>query len=141
MVVQRDPRAFQLGTSSSITVRWGTDTPSSSRVIYGTQPGMLNSTVEDVTPTTEHAVTLINLSPDTRYYYAVGTTELILAGDDAEHFFVTAPFTGVSKPTRIWVLGDSGTGNEGAVAVRDAYYAFTAETHTDLWLPRAPSSW
>ncbi|MDH3786278.1 MAG: metallophosphoesterase, partial [Acidobacteriota bacterium] len=31
-------------------------------------------------------------------------------------------------------LGDSGTGNSNAIAVRDAYYAFTGTRHTDLWL-------
>ncbi len=35
---------------------------------------------------------------------------------------------------RIWVLGDSGTANADAAAVRDAYQTFTGGTHTDLWL-------
>ena len=33
----------------------------------------------------------------------------MLAGNDANHFFVTAPTTGTPKPTRVWVLGDAGT--------------------------------
>ncbi|MCP3979734.1 MAG: hypothetical protein GY716_10470 [bacterium] len=58
----------------------------------------------------------------------------MLAGDDADHFFLTSPTPGTAKPTRIWVLGDSGTGNANAQAVRDAYYTHTGTTHTDLWL-------
>jgi hypothetical protein len=41
---------------------------------------------------------------------------------------------GTAKPTRIWVLGDSGTANANAVAVRDAYLNFAGTTHTNLWL-------
>ncbi len=38
------------------------------------------------------------------------------------------------KPTRIWVLGDSGTANANAQAVANAYTTFTGSTHTDLWM-------
>jgi len=48
------------------------------------------------------------------------------------HFFLTAPLG--PKNTRVWVLGDSGTGDSYAAAVRDAYYNFTGTNHTDLWL-------
>ena len=34
----------------------------------------------------------------------------------------------------VWVLGDSGTANRKARAVRDAYLNFTGSRHTDLWL-------
>jgi len=72
--------------------------------------------------------------PDTAYYYAVGTSAAALAGDDADHVFVTAPATGTSAPTRVWVLGDSGTADANAAAVRDAYYDFSAGAYTDLVL-------
>jgi hypothetical protein len=88
----------------------------------------------DAVQTTEHVVTLTGLLPDTRYYYAVGTAAQILAGNDANHFFYTSPQVSVAKPTRVWVLGDSGTANSSARAVRDAYYSFTGSRHTDLWL-------
>jgi hypothetical protein len=57
-----------------------------------------------------------------------------LAGNDANHFFVTSPVAGTAVPTRIWVLGDSGTANANAQAVSNAYLAFTGSTHTNLWL-------
>src|SRR6185369_9153492 len=34
----------------------------------------------------------------------------------------------------VWVLGDSGTANGDAAAVRDAYYNFAGTRPTDLWL-------
>ena len=125
---------LQKGTPDSIVVRWRTAAPTSSRVVYGTQPGSLTQTVEDPVLVTEHEIELTGLSPETRYYYSVGTQTEILAGDDADHFFVTSPVPGSSKPTRVWILGDSGTANPSAFAVRDAYYAFTGAVHTDLWL-------
>ncbi|MDQ3368320.1 MAG: metallophosphoesterase [Myxococcota bacterium] len=47
---------------------------------------------------------------------------------------LTAPLPGTVKPTRVWVLGDAGTGTSQQLAVRDAYYNFTGSRHTDLWL-------
>jgi hypothetical protein len=72
--------------------------------------------------------------PDTQYYYSIGTTSAVLDGDDADHFFVTAPLPGDSRPSRIWILGDSGTANTDAQNVASAYINYTGATHTDLWL-------
>ena len=128
---------LQTGFHDRIVVRWRTDVATSSRVSYGLcseQAPFLTWFVDDNPVTTEHVVTLLGLSADTCYDYAVGTPTQILAGNDANHFFRTSPQVGVSKSTRIWVLGDSGTANSNARAVRDAYYTFTGSVHTDLWL-------
>ncbi len=126
---------LQLGTDTSVVVRWRTDVATDSRVSHGSAPGGLDTSVDGPAGTrTEHEVKLPGLARDTRYYYAVGTSTGILAGNDATHFFVTAPLPGTPKPTRVWVLGDSGTANSSAQAVRNAYYAFTGARHTDLWL-------
>ena len=125
---------LQNGTSSSIVVRWRTDSPSGSRVLYGSEPGSHATTFWDPTPTTEHIVTVAGLEPGERYYYAVGTADEVLAGDDPDHFFFAAPAPGTRTPIRVWVVGDSGTGDENALAVRDAYETFGTGTRTDLWL-------
>ena len=125
---------LQLGTPTSIVVRWRTGAPTSSRVVYGPAPDDLALAVQSLDATTEHELTLDGLTPDTTYYYAVGDATALLAGGDDEHFFVTPPMPGVAKPTRIWVLGDSGRGNDHAFDVRDAYEAYTGARHTDLWL-------
>jgi PKD repeat protein len=131
-------------------IRWRTSEPASSTVLFGPasevtggaalgpEPGALTASVHDAALTTEHELTLTGLSPNTRYYYAVGHGSgdgfQPLAGDDAGHFFDTAPTTGQPKPTRIWVLGDSGWGNNVVRDVRDRYYELTADRHTELWL-------
>ena len=130
---------LQLGTSTSIVIRWRTSAATNSRVRYGASPISLTNTVDLPAATTEHIVTLTGLAPDTLYYYSVGSTTQVLAGGDSGHFFVTAPPPGVAQPTRIWVIGDSGdAGVPGqglkAAAVRNAYLNFTGTRHTDLWL-------
>jgi hypothetical protein len=125
---------LQLGTDTSILIRWRTPTASDSRVRYGPAPGSLTDYVDDPNTTTEHRVTLEGLSPDTVYYYSVGSSAKTLAGDDADHFFRTAPVPGARRPVRIWVLGDSGTADANAAAVRDAYASVASSTYTDVWL-------
>jgi hypothetical protein len=125
---------LQLGTSNSIVVRWRTSIATDSRVQYGSSPANLSVSVSSSTLTTEHVVTLTGLSADTLYYYSVGTTSAVLAGADSSYFFATAPTPGTAQPTRVWVIGDSGTANANAAAVRDAYLNFTGTRHTDLWL-------
>jgi hypothetical protein len=125
---------LQMGTPSSIVVRWRTSGPSDSQVRYGTDPSNLIGTVNAAPLTTEHEVAVSGLSPNTRYYYSVGSTTQTLAGGNANYTFVTAPVTGAAVPTRVWVLGDSGTADANARAVRDSYYQFAGSTAPNLWL-------
>src|SRR3954463_8517222 len=60
---------LQMGTPTSIVVRWRTDTASDSFVRFGPAPGSLTSFKGDATVTTEHTITVDQLSPDTLYYY------------------------------------------------------------------------
>jgi phosphodiesterase/alkaline phosphatase D-like protein len=126
---------LQSGSTTSVVVRWRTDWLAESRVACGTNPANLGTVLLDEDETTEHEMKLTGLRPDTKYYYAVGTLELTLAGG-LDHFFVTAPLA--AKPTRLWVIGDAGTVDANQRAVRDAYYAAVRddmpERHTDLWL-------
>lgn len=128
---------LQVGTESSIIIRWATNTPVSSKVWYGTTPDRL-FTQEQITITCNHTVQLKGLKPDTKYYYAVGTETEILSGKTDDYFFVTAPSKDLAsvavRPIRILVLGDAGRANDIAAHVRDGYQKFTGTRHTDLWL-------
>ncbi|HEU4836449.1 MAG TPA: metallophosphoesterase [Pyrinomonadaceae bacterium] len=125
---------LQIGTPNSTIVRWRTNVATDTRVSFGTTQGSLTSVAGDSTQTTEHEVLVTGLSPATKYFYSVGSSTEVLAGNDANHFFVTSPVAGTATPTRIWVLGDSGTADTNAQAVRNAYLSFTGSTHTNLWL-------
>ena len=132
--IERGPY-LQSGAPTSVIVKWRTDVPSDSRVSYGTSVGNLNNNSDDAALVTDHAVLLSGLQADTRYYYSIGTTGGSLAGaGDSTYSFVTAPLPDTPKPTRVWVIGDSGTANANAAAVRDAYKGFSGSTATDLWL-------
>jgi len=125
---------LQIGTPNSTIVRWRTNVATDSRVSFGTTQASLTSVADNATQTTEHEVLVTGLSPATKYFYSIGTTTQTLAGNDANHFFVTSPVAGTAVPTRVWVLGDSGTADTNAQAVRNAYLSFTGSIHTNLLL-------
>ena len=128
---------LQSGTSSSVIIKWRTDVATDSLVRYGLDhdPDGLTLSATNSTPTTEHAVQLTGLSADVKYFYSVGTSSALqLAGGDSDHFVVTAPVPGTAKPTRIWVIGDSGTADANARAVRDYFLDFTGSRDPDLWI-------
>ena len=129
-VVTRGPY-LQAGGATNVTVRWRTDVPGDSVVRYGASLSDLNLVARDATLTTEHQVRLTALSPDTKYFYSVGTTDSSLAGDES-FSFITSPIN--ARPTRIWAIGDSGTANDYVRSVHAAYTNYTAARRTDLWL-------
>ncbi len=131
-VVTRGPY-LQMGTPTGLVVRWRTDVPTNSRVSVGTTAGSLTSNADNAAVTTEHEVALSGLTPNTKYFYSVGSATAPQAGDNS-YYFHTSPSNGVAVPTRVWVLGDSGTANANAQAVANAYQTFTGATRTNLWL-------
>jgi acid phosphatase type 7 len=125
---------LQLSTENSVVVKWRTDIATESMVRFGTVQGALNSQQMAAGTRTDHEVTVSGLAADTRYFYAVGSANATLAGNDANHFFRTHPVQGTAKALRVWVLGDAGRGNADQRAVRDAYLNFTGTRGTDLTL-------
>jgi hypothetical protein len=119
------------GSTTSIVVRWRSQARTDSRVHYGLSSDNLDQEETLSGSRTNHEVRLIRLQPDTKYYYSVGSsTNTLVSG--ADYYFVTSPTAG--KPTRIWVLGDSGTATTQARAVWEQYRALTGPRYTDLWL-------
>ena len=125
---------LQMGTANAMTVRWRTNIATNSRVQFGTTQGNLSQTSDDANVTTEHEVRVTGLAAGTKYFYSVGSTTQTLAGNDANHFFVTSPNVGQANPYRLWILGDSGTADANAAAVRNAYLNFNGSTYTNLLL-------
>lgn len=125
---------LQIGTPTSVIIRWRTDIARNSKVKFGTSPGNLTSTVDSTTLKTEHIVKLTGLTPNTKYYYSVGyscaSTEYVLAGGDTDHYYYAMPNT-TTDSLRFWILGDvcsnnpTGTSaNRRQVNVRDAYMTY-----------------
>jgi phosphodiesterase/alkaline phosphatase D-like protein len=131
-LVKRGPY-LQQGTPTSVVVRWRTDVGTSSAVGYGTSSADLTTVVSDSTSVTDHIVSITGLEPQTKYFYAIGTTSTWFTVD-TNSFFITSPLVGTRGPTRIWALGDSGTASSEAAAARDAYTTFNGTRPTDVWL-------
>ena len=70
-VLTRGPY-LQVGTQTSIIIRWRTDIAENSRVKWGAVFGTYPDIVDSATSTTEHIVQLSGLTADTRYWYTIG---------------------------------------------------------------------
>ncbi|MEQ1505769.1 MAG: PKD domain-containing protein, partial [Myxococcota bacterium] len=127
---------LQRQSRDGAVIRWQTDGPSGGRVTYGTVQGALDQTADQAEIGFDHEVALGGMPSDAEITYAIGTPQgVILEGDDAQHVFRTAPGPSSTRPIRIWALGDSGTANSDAEAVRDAYGAIAPDPlDTDVWL-------
>jgi hypothetical protein len=136
---------LQQGSPDSIIVRWRTDTPSAGKLWYDTKGWFffnkkirLKKTVAESKPTKEHEIKITGLKPKTKYYYALGNEGDDKHGVNEQFFFITSPAYGTEvsekSPTRIWVIGDSGTASKDARNVYQAYQKFNGDRYTDLWL-------
>lgn len=125
---------LQRATSDAIIIKWRTDDRSDSVVRYGTSVNNLNQQVVNASNTRNHRVELNNLSPETTYYYSVGSPGEVLAGGTTAYRFKTAPPLGTATATRIWVIGDAGTANSNQRRVYNAYLNYPGQENTALWL-------
>ena len=98
---------LQLGTPTSMVVKWRTDSPTNSRVRYGVAASKLDKSAASGAKVTKHEVTISGLAPGQVYYYAVGTSQKDLVGGTAGYFFRTSPAAKAASPVRFWVAGDS----------------------------------
>ncbi len=118
--LEREPY-LQLSTSTSVTICWRSDVASDSRVNYGTSPGSLTlGPVDDAAVVTDHCVAVNSLTPNTQYWYDVGSTSAVQGGATSEHYFWTAPTPGTATPFTFWAVGDGGNGTSTQVNVMNA---------------------
>lgn len=62
---------IEVADSSSATITWSTQQPSTSRVWYGDEPDDLTQIAEDDNKGTEHRVRLQGLQPNSTYFFQV----------------------------------------------------------------------
>lgn len=98
---------LQMGNKTGITIRWRTDIAAASKIELGTVLGLYTKVKLDPSPVTEHIIRIDTLSPNTKYFYRVGTDTSILEGDSA-NFFTTAPLDTTTRKISIAVFGDCG---------------------------------
>lgn len=119
-------------TTSSIVVRWRSDSALATVVEYGLSADNLNLVAQLNDSTKEHEIKLSELQADATYFYRIIGKDGL---PSATHSFKTAPLQGDRGPIRVWLVGDSGTADSNAAAVRDAFYDFNnGSKQTDLWI-------
>ncbi len=124
---------LQSGTPTSVVVRWRSNIATNTIVKYGLSAGSLTSTASNASSVTEHEIKLTGLTPNTTYFYSIGSSTQTLQGD-ATNFFVTAPTVGTEKKTFVWVTGDCGNNSTNQANVRNRYATYMGSNYTDVWL-------
>jgi hypothetical protein len=99
-------------TSTSVTIIWTTDQPSSSQVTYGTTPAYGFSSTPNTTLGTSHSVTLTGLTASTLYNYAVMSANAVGTATSANFTFSTPA---IPPPSVISPVGGAG-GNTGSAS-------------------------
>lgn len=86
--------------------------------------------------TFQYEARLMDLAPETKYYYAVYDGDRRLTPAHASYSFTTPPMIGQRKPVRFWALGDGGTGRQEQADVFSAMVAYTEKEKRplDFWL-------
>ncbi|HEV3245088.1 MAG TPA: IPT/TIG domain-containing protein [Candidatus Paceibacterota bacterium] len=118
-LVISDISANATGTSTA-TISWTTDVPSSSQVEYGTSATYSASSTLGTTPVTSHSVSLTDLSEATLYHFAVMSGDNVGTSTSADNEFVTQS-TASTTPLAI----DSITTNQSS--------GIADNTFTDGW--------
>jgi predicted MPP superfamily phosphohydrolase len=124
---------LQMGTQNSVTVRWRTDAATNSRVTWGTAFGTYPNTVDDAALTTEHEVTINGLSPDTRYYYTIGSSSQTLQATNT-NYVLTLPPSNTTRKLRFLALGDCGNASTNQVDVKNAALNYLGSNDLDALL-------
>jgi hypothetical protein len=124
---------LQMGTPTSMVVRWRTAAAMNSIVRCGTNQDNLSLSFANPDQTTEHEIRAAGLTPNTQYFYRIESDGQTLA-DGPGCFFVTSPAAG--KPTRILVTSDMQTANPQLVP---AFTQFAHGRPADLWLSTGDS--
>jgi hypothetical protein len=125
---------LQSGGQSSITLRWRSDVATNSRVEWGPAfNDYSGGTVDSATLTTEHIVTISGLTPDTKYFYRIGSTGAVHQ-QATNNYFVTLPTTGTARKLRFAAFGDCGANNTNQVNTKNALLSYLGTNNLDALL-------
>ncbi|MFO0685691.1 MAG: metallophosphoesterase family protein [Sandaracinus sp.] len=126
---------LQRGTPTSMHVVWRSAAAEPTRVCWGTSASSLGSSAGSGASEIDHDVTIEGLSPSTQYFYRAAAASCSAATTgDANDTFTTSPPRGSTAPFRMWIVGDSGTGDAAQAGVRDAMLAYVGADFPDLVL-------
>lgn len=124
---------LQIGTSSSMIIKWQTNLPTNTKALYGTNASSLNFSYTNSILDTIHEAFLSGLTPYTKYFYAIGSSTFTIQGD-TNNYFVTSPLQGAEGKYRFWITGDCGNNSSNQLAVKNKYLQYNGNRLTNGWL-------
>lgn len=126
---------LQLGTDTSMIIRWRTADTVLCSIKYGTALNLQTLTIGEDVPTTEHELHIGGLTPFTKYFYTIYNNATAITTAANDYSFVTNPTKGAVQPIHLWVTGDMGDSSQAQRDVRDRYWNHVRNgRHTDAWL-------
>jgi 3',5'-cyclic AMP phosphodiesterase CpdA len=125
---------LQMGTPTSMTIRWRTSVFDRSRVKYGLTSKDLDMRKDDSTLVNEHIVTLSGLKPYTKYFYTIGSlVDTTLQGNE-DNYFYTLPEKGSEQLVRIAAFGDCGNNSINQRNVKDQLLKYLGGNDLNAWI-------
>ena len=123
---------LQIGKQDSITIRWRSSIATNSKVTWGTVFGTYpNSLTMDVaTPVTEHIVRIGGLTADTKYWYTIGSTTLVLQQTNT-NYFLTLPPSNTTRKLRFLAIGDCGVGSTNQTNIMNTFKNYIGSNDVD----------
>lgn len=139
---KREPY-LQSASKTSIIIRWQTKRRNIGVVRIGKALHDVEKIFSESVEDDEHQLQLTGLTPNTRYYYSVGTSKYSFYSGK-EYWFKTSP-NKTESPIRFWVTGDQGQAGEIQNNVRDSMLSWTKKntlksnkkgikSNLDFWL-------
>ena len=136
---------LQLAREDGITIVWRTDTTLENPRVLIQQEGsdetracdgaaiLKRENLSGAPPErVQYEATLDGLQPGTSYRYTVLDGDSALTPSGRDHRFTTHPPVGKRTPARIWVVGDSGTGQVHQMLVHQAMADYTEKDKRPL---------
>jgi acid phosphatase type 7 len=124
---------LQMGSPTSVTIRWTTDVKTNSKITFGKAFGLKNLLFKIEDLTNEHIMTIPGLEPNTKYYYSVGNNDKMFTADST-YYFKTLPMVGSKQKIKIVAFGDCGTGTSGQKLLAEQITKRINGEHVDSWL-------
>ncbi|MFN0190222.1 MAG: metallophosphoesterase [Bacteroidia bacterium] len=123
---------LQTTTTNSCSIHWRTDVETDSKVSYGLNTSYGNA-IMNTAMVKDHSIKIEGLLPNTKYFYRIGSTAVILE-HGVENYFYTAPDFGSTQPLQIWALGDFGNGSSQQTQVLQSYLNYLGGKRNDMWI-------
>ena len=124
---------LQIGTSSSMTIRWNTKSQSIGSVKFGSEFGKKELKVSEITSNFDHIVTISDLKPNSKYFYSIEVDGVLLQGDE-NNYFITSPEKGSKEKFRMVAFGDCGTSTPQQLEVVNRVKEYFGKDPINGWL-------